>query len=95
MPRGFRHGLHLRLLTVGQAELAAEFPIDLVCERIGNGRAIAEEHDLRTADAEPAKATKTSGGPPQNPPPVSRDGPQPVVRRQRKDPRTSGGRGRS
>jgi hypothetical protein len=39
-----------------QTELAEKYPIDAVCEWIGNSRAIAKEHYLQATDAHFAQA---------------------------------------
>ena len=55
-----------------QTELAAEFPIHVVCEWIGNSQAIAQEHYLRVTDDDFNRASKTTRKTTQNTPETTR-----------------------
>lgn len=50
-----------------QTELAAEYPIHVVCEWIGNSQAIAQEHYLRVTDSDYERAATGTGSALQNP----------------------------
>lgn len=62
-----------------QTELAAEYPIHVVCEWIGNTQAVAKEHYLRVTDADYDRATsgpnRAAQNPAQYPPGSGRKGP--------------------
>lgn len=44
-----------------ETELAATFPLHIVCEWIGNSAAIAQKHYLQVTDADYEKATSQGG----------------------------------
>ena len=55
--------LFVNMRATRETELAAEFPIHVVCEWLGNSKAVAKKHYLRVTKADYAKATGYSAHP--------------------------------
>ncbi len=59
------------LRATRQTELAAHFPVHVVCEWLGNSKLISQEHYLRVTEADFDRANETACGALQNPVPQS------------------------